>query len=269
MDKKEVEKEEKGLEVRTYFVRNRNVLLARADFSDLFVDYYLHLADHKLRYEPQHDQILKDAIAALTLHCASRPRNEMYAWTINFQKPLVNLFVTGDNAVGNVVGKVFTENVKKGKTNLFFSEMLKNHQPNRRSVIEFEGVDCFRTVEHYYHQSEQRPARYFKIGDEDFVMMTAQPDCDLSWLEVLTDEGVKDLDKTETLSLLEKRYYQWFCGCNQDKIMKVLEPTMKTNPESLFEGEESVTVHCPRCHAPYTVTRESLEAFLAQRNDSE
>ena len=31
-----------GLDVRTYFVRERNALLARADFGELYVDYYLH-----------------------------------------------------------------------------------------------------------------------------------------------------------------------------------------------------------------------------------
>ena len=31
------------LEVRCYFVRHRNALLVRANFSPLFVDYYLHL----------------------------------------------------------------------------------------------------------------------------------------------------------------------------------------------------------------------------------
>jgi len=46
---------ESGLEARTYFVRNRNALVARASFSELFVDYYLHLSDHKIRLQPEHD----------------------------------------------------------------------------------------------------------------------------------------------------------------------------------------------------------------------
>ena len=41
-----------GLEVRTYFVRNRNVMLARADFGDLFVDYYLHLSTNGMKPAP-------------------------------------------------------------------------------------------------------------------------------------------------------------------------------------------------------------------------
>ena len=39
-----------GLEVRTHFVRKRNALVARADFGELYVDYYLHLVEIGRRY---------------------------------------------------------------------------------------------------------------------------------------------------------------------------------------------------------------------------
>src|SRR5688572_8136727 len=107
-----------GLEVRTYFVRGRNALVARADFGELYVDYYLHLGQFGYRYAPEHDSMLKEALAALTLHCASRPWNEETAWTIHFTQPLVNLFVTGDNRRGAVVGQLFTENVKEDGQNV-------------------------------------------------------------------------------------------------------------------------------------------------------
>ena len=55
-----------GLEVRTYFVRNRNVLLARADFGELFVDYYLHLSANRVAVAPAHDALFKRALAAFT-----------------------------------------------------------------------------------------------------------------------------------------------------------------------------------------------------------
>ena len=86
---------EQGLEVRTYFVRDRNVLWAQADFSDLFVDFYLHLSDQKIKPNPENAAMFNRALAAFTLHCASQPRNVMTAWTMNFQKPLVNLFLVG------------------------------------------------------------------------------------------------------------------------------------------------------------------------------
>lgn len=252
-----------GLEVRTYFVRNRNALVARAEFGDLYVDYYLHLGANQMRVEPHHDQIFKRALAAFTLHCASRPWNELTAWTINIQEPLVNLFLAGDNETGAVTGRVFDENVKQGPENLFFADVVRGQQPKRRSAVTFEGDDPIRAVEKFYAQSEQRGARYFQLGEEEFVMVSEHPDCDLAWFRGLTIEHVKRLDDAETLALMERRIYRWHCGCNQSRMMEVLAPTMKEDPEGLFEGDPKVEIRCPRCGARHTITREALEAFVA------
>jgi molecular chaperone Hsp33 len=253
-----------GLEVRTYFVRNRNVLLARADFADLYVDYYLHLSTNQIKVTPEHDAMFKRALAAFTLHCASRPWNELIAWTINFQKPLVNLFLTGDNETGAITGRVFDENVKEGPENLFFADVVRGQQPKRRSAVTFTGADPLLAVENFYGQSEQRSARYFQLADEDYALLTEHPDCDLAWFRGLTDEQVRSLDKTETLALMERRIYRWHCGCNQQRMMEVLAPSMKQDPEALFAGDPKIEIRCPRCGARHSITREALEAFVTQ-----
>jgi len=258
-----------GLEVRTYFVRNRNVLVARAAFSELYVDYYLHLGAQKIQMDPAHDEIFKRALAAFTLHCASRPWKELIAWTIHFQEPFLNVFLTGDNETGAVVGRVFTDNVKEMDRNVFYSDVVRPNQPKQRSAVNFEGSDPIVAVEAYYAQSEQRPARYFQIAEEEFVMVTAHPDCDEAWFNALTVEDVKKLDEKETLSLMERRIYRWHCGCNMQRMMQVLAPTMKADPQSLFEDEETLEMRCPRCGARYVITREAMEAFVADNPKAE
>jgi Hsp33 protein len=253
------------LEVRSYFVRERNALVARADFGALYVDYYLHQAQLGRQHEPVHDLLFKEALAALTLHMASRPRHETTAWTIHFQDPRLNLFVTGDNMTGTVVGQIFTEDVKDVGRNLFLSDLVKNGRPARRSSVEFQGLRPFRAVEQYYARSEQRPARYFQHGAEDFVMVTAQPDCDPAWFASLTDEKIRALDIAETLGLLEQRFYHWDCGCNHERMLEVLAPVMKQDPDGLFGDDASVRMRCPRCGMRFVITRESLEAFVAAR----
>lgn len=252
-----------GLEVRTYFVRGRNALLARADFGELFVDYYLHLSTNQLKVASEHDAMFKRALAAFTLHCASRPWNELTAWTINFQQPLLNLFLTGDNETGAVTGRAFDENVKEGPENLFFADVVRGTQPKRRSAVTFTGSDAMAAVETFYAQSEQRGARYFQLGEEDFAMLSEHPDCDLEWFRGLTAEHVKALDETETLAPLEQRIYRWHCGCNQQRMMEVLAPVMRQDPEGLFAGEPKIEIRCPRCGVRHAITRESLEAFVA------
>lgn len=253
-----------GLEVRSYYVRNRNVLLARAGFGDLFVDYYLHLSANQIHLTPEHDAMFKRALAAFTLHCGSRPWNELIAWTINVQAPLVNLFLTGDNDTGAVTGRVFDENVKEGPHNLFFSDVVRGIQPKRRSTVMFEGNDPIPAVEKFYAQSEQRRARYFQLGEEEFVMITEHPDCDVAWLNDLTTEAVRKIDETDTLVLMERRIYRWHCGCNQQRMMEVLAPTMKHDPEALFGDDPKLEMRCPRCGARHTITREAMEAFVAK-----
>lgn len=254
---------EPGIEVRTYFVRNRNALLARAEFGDLFVDYYLHLADHQIRPEPAHDAMFKRALAAFVLHSASRPWNEITAWTINVQQPLVNLFLTGDNETGAVTGRVFEDNVRELPENLFFADVVRGSQPKQRSAVSFAGNDPLAAVEAYYTQSEQRGARYFQLAEEKFALVSEHPDCDLAWFRGLTPEQVRDLDQTETLVLMERRIQRWHCGCNQQRMLEVLAPAFRASPEELFGDEEKIEIRCPRCGARHAVTREAMEAFVA------
>ena len=97
-------------------------------------------------------------------------------------------------------------------------------------------------------------------------MVSAQPQCDLKWLEELDEAAIRVLDQTEQLSLLEVRHYHWECGCTQERMLGVLAPIMRSDPEGLFDGEESLRMSCPRCGARYLITREALEAFVTARD---
>ena len=81
--------------IESIFVRHRNALLVRGQFTPLYTDYYLHLMQHAIRPPRELDQMLKDALAILSLHRVARPWAESLAWTVSLQAPLVNLFVTG------------------------------------------------------------------------------------------------------------------------------------------------------------------------------
>jgi molecular chaperone Hsp33 len=251
-----------GMEVRSYFVRGRNALLVRGEFSELYLDYYLHQGQHGYQHQPEHDERLKEALAALTLHVASRPWNESWAWTIHLGGRELNLFVTGDNRRGTVVGQLFTENVKADGRNLFLADVVRERGESRRSAVEFVGEGSFAIVEEFYARSEQRPARFFRYSEEDYVLISAQPECDIEWLQSLTEEDVRGLDQKETLSLLEQRRYRWECGCSQARMLTFLAPMMRADPDGLFQGEDSLRIGCPRCGARHVVTRETLEAVL-------
>lgn len=253
-----------GAVVTLDFVRHRNVLLVRGDLSPVFVDYYLHLADHGLKPEPAHDRLLRQALAAFTLHCASRPQREHLAWTISLQEPRLNLFLAGDNEDCYVVGRLFTENVREQEHNVFYSELMpRRGAEKRRSVVNFAGADIFHAAEAYYAASEQRTARYFDLGDDHFALLISHPDCDEAWLKGVDAAAVKALGEQETLARIERRLYQWRCGCTQRKILAALAPAAHADMEGLFGEGESIRVQCPRCAASHVITREAMEAVLA------
>jgi len=251
-------------EVKSLYVRHRNVMAVFADLKPLYVDYYLHLMQNDLKPAEEHDQILKDALAALVLHLTARPVNEMSAWTVNLQgtDPVINLFATGDSEVGNVCGRVFTEAVRQGERSLFFSQVTRPRNPIRQSTIEVHGTDPFRWVEQYYDQSEQVPCKLFRLGDEEFGAAVVQPDCDLEWFEGLDAAGMERLNEDEEVRLLETRRYHFRCGCTEDLIHVVLAPLARSDIDGLFGGEDAVRVQCPRCAATFPITRTQLDDYL-------
>lgn len=256
--------EDASVEVRSYFLRGRNAMVTRSQLGDLYIDYYLHQGQLGAQHHPSQDGMLKEALAGILLHSASKPWNETSAWTIHFENPLVNLFVVGDNPHGRMVGQIFTDSVKKTGRNLFCADVVRGTAAPRRSMVEFSTSSVIGAVEWFYSQSEQRLARFFEVAPEDFVMVSAQPDCDQAWLEALTLDDVRALDTIETLSLLETRRYRWECGCNQERMLDVLVPVMKMDASGLFGDESAIRISCPRCGLKYVVTRETLEAHASR-----
>jgi len=141
---------------------------------------------------------------------------------------------------------------------------VKVGQPKRRSAVSFDDADPIKAAEKFYRQSEQRIARYFQIAEEEFALISEHPDCDVNWLNALTVDQVRTLDTTETLVPVERRVYRWHCGCNQERMLEVLAPTMKQDPQGLFGDDEKIEIRCPRCGARYAITREAMEAFVAK-----
>lgn len=256
--------ESSGAVVTADFVRHRNVLLLQADMGPLFVDYYLHLADQGIKHTPEQDAQLKQALTAFTLHAASRPRNEHLAWTIGLQRPPLNLFMAADNEDCTVTGRLFTENIREAPENVFYSEVMPGRgAEKRRSVVNFKGADLFAAAEAFYADSEQRPARFFDLGEDRHAMLLSHPDADEAWLRDVKIADVQTLAKTQTLARIERRLYRWHCGCEQRKILAALAPAAQHGLGDLFGDGEIIHVQCPRCAANYTITREAMEAFLA------
>lgn len=244
--------------VESIFIRHRNVLALRAQLTPIYTDYYLHLMQHQLKQPPEIDGMLKDLLAGLMLHCVARPWAETIAWTVNLRAPRVNLFATGSSLEETITGRLFTEDVREPDRNFFYSQTLTTPGAEpRTSTLQVDGSDPLFWVEQYYMQSEQRPAKLFRLADETFVLVAAQPDYDEEWFDGLSADQVEQLEANEETKLLETRKFRFGCGCDLEKIMPVLGG-WRERPDELFGEEDRVVVQCPRCAARYLVTRDML-----------
>lgn len=244
--------------LESIFVRHRNSLLVRGNFIAMFTDYYLHLMQHGIRHSEELDGMLKDSLAMLTLHLTARPWAETIAWTANLRAPRINLFVTGGSTTEDVTGRIFTEDVREPDRNYFYSQTTSPGQDEPRvSTLEIEGRNPATWLSQFYSQSEQRPARAFHLGNDDYALVAAQPDADLEWLAALDGPTVAAITDQEKTTLLETRRFRFHCGCTLEKILPVLG-SWRERPEALFGDAQTISIQCPRCAARYQVSRDMI-----------
>jgi molecular chaperone Hsp33 len=243
--------------IESIYVRQRNVMLVRGQFTPIYTDYYLHLMQHGLKVSGELDQKLKDFLAVLTLHLVARPWAETVAWTVNLRAPRVNFFATGGSLQESITGRVFTEDVREPDRHLFYSQTMVENRAPRTSTLEVDDKDPVHWIEQYYTQSEQRPCRCFRMPDEEFILIAAQPGYDEAWFEALDLDQVAAITAVEETKLLETRQFRFHCGCTLDRILPVLG-SWRDKPEALFGSAQQITIQCPRCAARYKVTRDMI-----------
>jgi molecular chaperone Hsp33 len=254
------------VEVRSDYVRGRDVLLVTAELAPIFVDCGLHLLQNGHRIDPENERALHDALAVMTLHLCSRPRDELCAWTINLRDPPLNVFATGDSQRGWVCGRVFTRDVKVGEQSRLIAQTSRPRLPMRQSAVAVEGRDVLSIAEQYHRQSEQLPARFFRLGGDEFAMVVAHPDYDAAWFEGLDEAGLRALPEREDLGPIERRTYHFGCGCDEAMILSLLARATGGDLDALFEDDDELRTECQRCASVYRVSRERMERFLAERD---
>jgi molecular chaperone Hsp33 len=239
------------------FVRHRNCLMVRAEFTPIFTDYYLHLMDIGERHPENLDTTLKDLLAILTLHLTARPWAETIAWTANLRAPRVNFFATGSSVYEYITGRLFTKDVREPDRNFLYSQTTTQGKEPRTSTIEVDSSDPIEWLQHFYNQSEQRPGRAFRLQNDTYVLIAAQPDFDEEWFGALDAEQVAKISDNEQTKVLETRRFKFSCGCSQERILPTLS-AWKDKPGELFGDDATLSLQCPRCAKKYLITRNDL-----------
>ena len=244
--------------VQSIYVRSRNSLLLRADFSPLFVGYYLHLMQHGIRNHEPEDSLFKQLLAFFTLYLVSRPWKEHHAWTFNVKHPsIANYFMTGSSLTEDVVGRIFTNDVRTTEPDMLYAQNMAQGREVHTSVIPLPEGDGATWIEAFYRQSEQRTARALVGKGDTYALVVAQPGADHDWISELRAEQMEDIEKTEDVKLLETRRYTFRCGCTPERILPAIRAMHKDFADILSE-QGKLDVSCPRCGVNYTITPDMI-----------
>ncbi len=237
--------------------RDREIILARGDFTRLFAVFEDHVRTWGLHLDPLGLVMMRQALGGVALYLSSRPRNESCAFTLNFEKPATNIFVSGRSEEGTVTGRIFTENVATTGESRLFVQTSRAGGRDFTSVIDVTGLDVLLILEDYCARSEQAPARFFEIGDDDYLMVASLPREDRDWLSRLErDEALKLFEEARPL---DHKAFRFHCGCDPLRMQDVIKRMFGDRLDEVFGAEASVEVTCPRCGRRWTLRRDQVD----------
>jgi molecular chaperone Hsp33 len=244
--------------VQRYMDRDHGAIISRADFRELFRAYL----DHVMLWEGKPpdglvEVMMRQALAAGTLHLATKRRGEQVAWTLNVAEPPLNVFVTGDNERCMITGRAFTEDVRTVERSRFFVETRRGEE-SFRSVIEVSGLDVLGVFDQFYVQSEQRRGRFYELSDTVFMMVFGLPVAGPDWVESIELEQARSLD-LGTLQPLDTLTYWFQCGCDPEQMLRAVRAIYHGKIDELFQEDERIVLACPRCGRRWPISRERFQ----------
>ncbi len=237
----------------------RSVILTAGDFSETFDAWLRHCQLWQSEPDGLTSILMRQGLAAASLHLANRPNDEIVGWTLNLQRPPTNVFLTGDVRKATVTGRVYTEGVKTADHSRLFVQTSRASQPEPfQSAIDVSGFDLLEIFEQYYDRSEQNPARFFDLDGNRFAMVLGLPGVDRAWIQDLQPSSFGEI--LDAARSIDGRAFRFECGCSPAKMLRALRSIFLKDPEDLFQGEDRVEAACPRCGRRWWVTREQFHA---------
>jgi hypothetical protein len=244
---------------RSFLDRDHDVLLVYGDPRPIAFDLEIHLASVGISHDTFTLKLLEDGLAALALWTIARPRFEAHGWTIALHEPRANLFFTGSTREKTVIGRAFHEHLAAADRSLFYAQTKWGGGELRTSSVEVEGTDIFSMVEQFALKSEQIRARLFRGGDGRIALLWPFPGSDAEWIAGLRADEALARETSEGLKFLAGNEVNFRCGCDLDRITRIVFELYKGQADEFFGGEPTVEAECPRCGARHEIVRESFE----------
>jgi molecular chaperone Hsp33 len=247
--------------LRRHMDSERHLVISHGDYRDFFSAWESHVQLWDGMPDGLGKVMMKQALAIGALHLSNSPRDLSFGLTIHLHNPPTNVFVTGNGPEAAVTGRVYVDGVKQLESSRLYMQSQRPDQEPSLSVLEVHGFDVLEFCETYYLNSDQRPARFFELTNDEYLQVLSLPGADSGFIAGLDRDAAAAL-LAEDPVLLEERGFFFQCGCNPQRMMKAIRDIFSDRPDELFQGDDRVETSCPRCGRRWWVTREEFEQNL-------
>ena len=243
-----------------YIDTENRAIVSHGDFGE-FLQAYL---SHTKLWDDEPDGLsytfMRQGLAGSVIHLSNAPRDQSFGITVHIHEPPTNVFFAGSSPESSVTGRVYTDGVKAHESSRVYVQSVRPKAEPTQSIVEVQGLDLLVYFQDYYLASEQRMARFYELDDDRFMQVISLPGAEPEFFGRMTRESAQQMLQEDGLTLLEERVFLFHCGCNPEKMMAALQDLFGKTPEELFQGDERVETHCPRCGRRWWITRDEFDA---------
>lgn len=245
-----------------YYWSEKKINCVYAQTEKLFssMQQYLRLNAMSIsHYTQKQSAAFDELMVGAMLAAASQVERDYWGWTLRLPFADWGLFCAVDPE-GMVCGKISP--LSKEQADVLGKVSVQRQLaegPLRQSNLIPDSESAILTLEQYFTESEQLPAR-FAIQDLQAVMFLSMPDA--AWgdlAEVSQSILLAQFHEALATDKLEKAYeYVFFYDCRcSEKQMRTILGTLPVEEQDYVWGEDgAVQIECPRCSKRYHLVRE-------------
>ncbi len=249
-----------------YFWSERKLILVYAKTEKLFESMHRYLRLNAMsicHYSEKQRTAFDELIVSASLSAASQVERDYWGWTLRLPFANWGLFCAVDPE-GMVCAKISP--LAREAADVLGKVAVQRQiaeAPLRQSMLIPDSESALLTVEQYYRESEQLPAR-IAMKDGEALMILSMPEGDWEGLETASQaELLAAFHEANEGGSLQKSYeyvFYYDCRCDVKQMHGVVSSLPEAEQDYLWGDEGELHIECPRCGKRYNLMRDEIDS---------
>ncbi len=244
--------------VERFLWKERNLIVVRGEFPEL----HKGRREYETKYNidsGEHGPVLDQLACAAALSACSVPDRFSWAFSINMPDPALDIgtgYFVAVEPQGMVVARHMPTNRKDWIVTVQRSK--GGETPSQSSYTPEASENPARPFEQYFETGDQRECRIaLDRSASKGVLFQSMPEGQLDILmEASTEELLElgdSLFRDEKLTRMAEYRMFYECLCTDEYVLNMLTSLPISQQEELWEGQESLSIECPRCSRVFVI----------------